>query len=129
MTIQTCKRFAALSMVTLLAAALLGSCSKPTPNSRIRTPALLPEMSFSQSSDVVDVFGFVEIAITIPKPTTQNPFTDVFVTGHFGTSQTGGSDFLSVDGFCDSPDGSVFRIRFMPMKRGDYSYSVTYWQH
>jgi hypothetical protein len=33
-----------------------------------------------------------------------------------------------VDGFCDSADGSVFRIRFMPSRLGEYSYSVTYRQ-
>ncbi|MGA8477812.1 MAG: DUF5060 domain-containing protein [Chthoniobacterales bacterium] len=31
-----------------------------------------------------------------------------------------------VEGFCDHPDGSIFRIRFMPFKLGDYAYSVTY---
>ncbi|HEX4919599.1 MAG TPA: DUF5060 domain-containing protein [Candidatus Bathyarchaeia archaeon] len=33
-----------------------------------------------------------------------------------------------VEGFCDAGDGSVFRIRFMPLTPGDYRYSVTYRQ-
>jgi hypothetical protein len=33
-----------------------------------------------------------------------------------------------VDGFCDSADGSVFRIRFMAPHPGSYKYSVTYRQ-
>jgi hypothetical protein len=33
-----------------------------------------------------------------------------------------------VEGFCDSEDGSTFRIRFMPPAAGDYRYSVEYRQ-
>lgn len=33
-----------------------------------------------------------------------------------------------VDGFADSADGSLYRIRFMPPAAGDYQYSVTYRQ-
>jgi Domain of unknown function (DUF5060) len=33
-----------------------------------------------------------------------------------------------VEGFCDSEEGSVFRIRFMPPVAGEYEYSVTYRQ-
>src|ERR1035437_2978643 len=35
---------------------------------------------------------------------------------------------VAVDGFCDSADGSVFRVRFMPWAPGDYRYSVSYRQ-
>ena len=38
----------------------------------------------------------------------------------------GGSERVKVDGFCDSADGTLFRIRFMPSKPGDYAYSVKY---
>ncbi|HXH86570.1 MAG TPA: DUF4038 domain-containing protein [Nitrospira sp.] len=88
----------------------------------------LPEMTFSQSSDSVEVYDFLEVAINVAKPTAQNPFTEVFVTGSFGIKQADQGSALAVDGFCDSADGSVFRIRFMPMEPGDYVYSVTYWQ-
>jgi hypothetical protein len=30
-----------------------------------------------------------------------------------------------VDGFCDSPDGSLYRVRFMPSKIGSYIFHVT----
>ena len=129
MAIHTCNQFAALSIMVILASALVGSCSKPTPNARVHTPAALPELSFAQSADVVDVFGFLEVTITIPKPTAQNPFTEVFVTGRFETSGADGPNARSVDGFCDSADGSAFRIRFMPTTPGPYTYSVTYWEH
>ena len=42
--------------------------------------------------------------------------------------KTDGSKRLEVEGFCDSPDGSLFRIRFMPSTAGDYRFSATYKQ-
>ena len=83
-------------------------------------------MSFSQSADSIEVFDFVEVEITIPSPTTKNPFADVFVTGKFERVNDTGE--LLVEGFCDSADGSVFRVRFMPTEPGEYGYTVTYWQ-
>ena len=59
-------------------------------------------------------------------PDAPHPFTDVVVEGQFG--KAGGGSHLSVTGFCDAADGSVFRIRFMPSTPGDYTYSVVYRQ-
>ncbi len=42
----------------------------------------------------------------VSKPDARNPFTDVIVQGHF--EKTSGADKLSVTGFCDASDGSVF---------------------
>ena len=39
-----------------------------------------------------------------------------------------GRERVALDGFCDSPDGSLFRIRFMPSAPGEYKYAVTYRQ-
>ncbi len=53
-------------------------------------------------------------------------FTSVSISGQF--SQVGqGNDFV-VDGFCDASDGTIFRVRFMPAKPGDYAYSVKFRQ-
>ncbi len=43
-------------------------------------------------------------------------------------SKTDGSERKTVEGFCDSGDGTVFRIRFMPASPGDYTWSATYRQ-
>jgi hypothetical protein len=83
-------------------------------------------VSFSLSAPAVDTYDFVEVTINVASPDAKNPFTDAVVEGQFG--RTGESKRLSVDGFCDSADGSVFRARFMPWAPGDYSYSVTYRQ-
>ena len=58
-------------------------------------------------------------------PDVRNPFTDASVTGSFTAS--GGQRF-NIEGFCDSPDGSVYQIRFAPPSAGDYSYTVAYQQ-
>jgi hypothetical protein len=82
------------------------------------------EVAFSQSSSNIERYDFVEVTINVAKPAAKNPFTDVTVSAHFG--QPGQKKDVKVEGFCDSGDGSVFRVRFMPSAAGDYNYSVTY---
>ncbi len=84
------------------------------------------EITLSQSAQSVESYDFVEITLNVTAPDVGNPFTDASVEGQFG--KVAESARLSVDGFCDSPDGSAFRIRFMPSSPGDYAYSVTYRQ-
>src|SRR5262245_10908224 len=84
------------------------------------------DVGFSQSSPTIDAWDFVEVALNIRAPDATNPFTDALVEGHF--EKTPGGDQVSVSGFCDAADGTMFRVRFMPSAPGDYSYSVTYRQ-
>lgn len=84
------------------------------------------DVTFSQSAPTVDAYDYVEITLKVAAPDAQNPFVDASVDGHF--EKAGGADRLSVEGFCDSKDGSVYRIRFMPSSTGDYSYAVTFHQ-
>jgi len=83
-------------------------------------------VAFSQSAATLEAYDFLEVTLHVASPDARNPFTDVAVRGQFARS--GGSKQLSVDGFCDSPDGSVFRVRFMPAAAGDYNYSISYRQ-
>ncbi|MHC4398697.1 MAG: apiosidase-like domain-containing protein [Planctomycetota bacterium] len=83
------------------------------------------EVRFSQSGDRLDAYDYLEITLNVTVPDARNPFTDVAVEGWFATD---GGRRVNVDGFCDSPDGSVFRIRFMPTQAGRYDYSITYQQ-
>ena len=110
------RRFLRLPVLLILLAAAQGNAARATPQ----------DVLFSQSAREVDAYDFVEVTLNVSKPDARNPFTDVTVEGHF--EKVGGADRLSVDGFCDSPDGSVYRVRFMPAKPGDYAYSVTYRQ-
>jgi hypothetical protein len=83
-------------------------------------------VSFAQRAESVEAYDFVELIARVDKPDAQNPFLDATLTGSF--SKADGTDRKTVEGFCDSADGSVFRIRFMPASAGDYTYSATYRQ-
>jgi len=89
-------------------------------------PAAPKDVSFSQSAASVEAYDFVEVTVNVAGPDARNPFTDATVLGSFRKS--GAARPTQVEGFCDSPDGSVFRIRFMPSSPGDYEYSITYRQ-
>src|SRR5262249_46887983 len=54
------------------------------------------------------------------------PFTDVIVTGEFGPVEGGKPQ--AAEGFCDSADGTTYRIRFMPSRPGKHTYKVTFRQ-
>ena len=69
---------------------------------------------FSQSAPTVEAWDFVEVTIRVDAPDVGNPFVDASVAGSFGAS----CQRLNVEGFCDSPDGSLFRIRFLPSSPG-----------
>lgn len=83
------------------------------------------EVTFSQPPASVAAYDFADIAIRVEGADAANPFTDVAVRGTFGKA---GAEQLNVDGFSDSPDGSLYRIRFMPSSPGDYAYSIIYQQ-
>ena len=83
-------------------------------------------VEFSKPQGSVEAYNFVEITATVDRPDVADPFIDTYLSGTFQTRD--GSKTWSVDGFCDSDDGSTFRIRFMPPQPGDYSYTVNYKQ-
>ena len=85
--------------------------------------AIPEEAKFSQSAGAVGTFDFVEVTLKLERPGALNPFTDAELGGEFSTE---GSVPLPVDGFCDSDDGSMYRIRFMPTKPGSYIYTATF---
>jgi hypothetical protein len=83
-------------------------------------------INLTQSAQTVEAYDYVEVTLNVASPDAKNPFTEAAVSGQFG--KVGENRRLAVDGFCDSADGSVFRVRFMPWAPGDYSYSVTFRQ-
>ena len=99
----------------------------------LAVPVSAARVHFDQSAKIIDRFDFVEVTIRVSHPPAGNPFLDAEVNGEFG--REGGAPNVQVDGFCDSDDGSLFRIRFMPTQAGKYTYSVTYkrsgdeWDH
>ncbi len=83
-------------------------------------------INVAQSAQTVEAYDYVEVTLNVASPDAKNPFMEAVVSGQFG--KVGENRRLAVDGFCDSADGGVFRVRFMPWAPGDYSYSVTYRQ-
>jgi Protein of unknown function (DUF4038)/Domain of unknown function (DUF5060) len=81
-------------------------------------------VEFSKPQSSIEAYDFVEVTATVDHPDVANPFTNAYLSGTFQTKD--GSKTWNVDGFCDSNDGSTFRIRFMPPAPGDYSYTVNY---
>jgi hypothetical protein len=81
------------------------------------------ELRVTLATNVVDAYDFVEVTLRPDPPVVGNPFTDAVAEGEFGPAQGGAA--LKADGFCDSQDGSVYRVRFMPSQPGDYRYKVT----
>ncbi len=82
-----------------------------------------PKVELAAPSAPVAAYDFAEVTLNVTGSEAKNPFTDAAVTGSFGLK---GAAPLAVDGFCDSADGSVFRIRFMPAKPGTYEYQIKY---
>jgi len=68
-------------------------------------------------------FAMSEFVLNVDQPIVENPFTDVVVSGVF--TPTSGAAIL-VNGFADSEDGSLFRLRFTPLELGPYEYAITY---
>jgi hypothetical protein len=79
------------------------------------------EVTASLEADRVEVYDFAEVVLRMDPPPPGNPFTEVEVRGEFG--QAGGPARV-VEGFCDSADGSEYRIRFMPTVRGEHTYHI-----
>ncbi len=77
-----------------------------------------------QSTRTVEVYDYAEVTLTFDVPDAGNPFTDAEVEGVFRNVEGGAP--VAVDGFCDSADGSVFRIRFMPRTPGRHTWKATY---
>jgi hypothetical protein len=84
-----------------------------------------PDVTFMPSADKVEAYDFLEMTLRVRNPSAKNPFTDVSVSGRF---QREGGEGATVEGFCDAPDGSTYRIRFMPSKPGKYTYDVSFRQ-
>jgi Protein of unknown function (DUF4038)/Domain of unknown function (DUF5060)/Putative collagen-binding domain of a collagenase len=91
------------------------------------TRGTLSRVSFAPPSQSVETYDYIELTAAISWPHVANPFIDATFTGWFESAETGRR--WQVEGFCDSEDGSIFRIRFMPPAAGDYRYFVQYRQN
>jgi len=68
-------------------------------------------------------YGVAEFVFRTQGIKITNPFTDIDIRGVF----VSGNISLSVEGFADSQDGSLFRLRFSPENaNATYSYDITF---
>ena len=84
------------------------------------TLTLIAILSFATSFAQTQVSKWGRYETEFKYKTTQNPFTDVELTATFTHEQSGES--MTVDGFYDGDD--TYRVRFMPMKEGKWSYTT-----
>src|SRR5262249_32617431 len=69
-------------------------------------------VSSSRGGAEVEAYAFFETPANFRPPAPSNPFTDAQLHGWF--ESVDGRFRREIEGFCDSPDGKVFRIRFTP---------------
>lgn len=77
---------------------------------------------FTPASQSMETQEFVEVTAE-SEGTQANAFTSFFLRG---TLQTPADEKLAIDGFCDAPDGSIHRIRFLAKQPGVYNYSLVF---
>ncbi len=80
-------------------------------------------VTFSQDRLEVDTYDFAEVTVTVSHPSVSNPSSEAALTGTFAKE---GRQEKKVIGFCDSEDGSAFKVRFMPTEPGEHTYTLTY---
>lgn len=84
------------------------------------------DVSFSVPRSAVEAYDVFELSASVSSPDAANPFTDVFFEGDFSFPAAGKS--WHVSGFCDSADGSAFRVLFMPSTPGAYAFVIVFTQ-
>ena len=90
----------------------------------VTTLGLTQPLAVTISSPTIEVFDYLEITIRPHKPDTRiNPFKDVRVSAVF---QADSGSPVAIEGFCDSQDGSVFKVRFMPSQPGSYRFEIQF---
>jgi Domain of unknown function (DUF5060) len=84
------------------------------------------DVSLSAPPSTVEVYDVLELSAAISSPDARNPFTDASLDGDFVLAGSG--ETWHVSGFCDSEDGSAFRLRFMPPAAGSYHFTAVFTQ-
>jgi hypothetical protein len=101
---------AALALVVLCAASVL---------------AAPRQVSFGAVATPVKALDPFVVTVTVEAPDAGDCTKDVRVTGEL---RMAGRDPLTSRATCDSPDGAIFRVRFVPPVAGEYDWTVTYTQ-
>ncbi len=84
------------------------------------------KVELSKTRTAVECYDFIEFELKVTNPKFNNPFTEVKIKGEFRSDK--GKKNL-VEGFCDSDDGSIYKLRFMPKNPGKYEYFIKFLHH
>ena len=71
----------------------------------------------------IGLYQTLQLNIRVAGVDAPNPFTDARLIGVFVSPSQAE---VSLQGFCDAVDGSVWRLRFCPVELGDYAFRLTY---
>jgi hypothetical protein len=77
-------------------------------------------ITFSEIATDIEVWEFAEVDVKINGERFENPFTELSVRG---TLFCNGSQ-VAVNGFCDSADGSCYKVRFLAVGPGLHTYTI-----
>jgi Protein of unknown function (DUF4038)/Domain of unknown function (DUF5060) len=94
----------------------------------ITTPIFAQKKPFNiafSSNSSIEVYNYWEGSMVLKKNASQNPFTETKIIGKFTDDK---NQTTIIDGFCDSQDGLISKIRFMPTHAGKYQYQIIYQQ-
>ena len=65
------------------------------------------DVAFQLATPTVEAYDIAEVTVNVAGPDATNPFTDATLSGSFG--RKGEAARTTVEGFCDSPDGTAHR--------------------
>lgn len=82
----------------------------------------IPGLTFTTNRPQIERFDYWEATLRLSRPLKGNPFTAVTLEGVVASDTA----TYPVIGFCDSQDGTVFRLRYMPRTVGPHTYRLTF---
>lgn len=82
------------------------------------------DVTFTTPADPVGVYDVWEAEVRLCEPGRGNPFSANRLRGTFVSRASGRR--LSIEGFCDALDGSLYRLRFAPTEVGEHAFTLRY---
>lgn len=87
------------------------------------TSALFGDIRIEKSASIVEQYDYVEFTLHHDNTDIQNPFLDAMVSAVVEGPQNRAT---KITGFCDSDDGSIYKLRYMPDQPGEYSVNIRF---
>lgn len=85
--------------------------------------AVFGKVTIEKNSSIVEKYDVIEFSIINSKVNFENPFLEGSLVAEVKLPQ---GNSINIQGFCDSYDGSLFKIRYMPDHIGKYSVNIKF---